>query len=247
MNKKLKAIVCVDENWGIGTDNQLLFHIKGDMQHFREMTHDRTVIMGRNTMMSLPHPDKGLANRNCIVLSHKDDGINKDVYQIAHNEDKLWELLKTIPGYRDPVVIGGSMVYKMLMPYCHIIHVTKVFESRPDADCFFPDLDNDNRWKITYQSDIKTETMRHDKHIRYQICTYTRQPGTSKYAEIRTNFTDTQQNITYVDAWFTPDDSEEGIVIAKIHLDTKEIEYVDTDAATDPYAQECIKAVLNDI
>lgn len=69
----------------------------------------------------------------------------------------------------------------------------------------------------------------------------------SKYSEIRINYTDEDENITYVDAWKSPNDNEDGIVIAKIHRNTKEVEYLDTDARYDPYAQEEIKAVLNEL
>ena len=48
------AIVCVSENWGIGKDGQLLFHIKDDLKRFRELTLDKSVVMGRKTLESLP-------------------------------------------------------------------------------------------------------------------------------------------------------------------------------------------------
>lgn len=66
----------------------------------------------------------------------------------------------------------------------------------------------------------------------------------SKYAEIRTDYVDEDENIVYVDAWKSPDDNEEGTVIAKIHQNNSTVEYLDEDARTDPYAQEEIKAVL---
>lgn len=66
----------------------------------------------------------------------------------------------------------------------------------------------------------------------------------SKYAEVRSNYYDDIEEVQTVDAWFTDDDNEEGVVIAKIHIDTKEVEYLDTDAAYDEYAQEVINDIL---
>lgn len=66
----------------------------------------------------------------------------------------------------------------------------------------------------------------------------------SKYAEVRGNYFDDVEQKQYVDAWLTSDDNEEGIVIAKIDLATKEIEYLDEDAKTDEYAQEVIAEIL---
>ena len=58
----MQAIVCVDQNWGIGKDGKLLFRIKEDMQHFKRLTMGHTVIMGRKTLESLPGK-KGLPGR----------------------------------------------------------------------------------------------------------------------------------------------------------------------------------------
>ena len=66
----------------------------------------------------------------------------------------------------------------------------------------------------------------------------------SKYAEVRCNYYDDEEERWYVDAWFTDDDNEEGIVIAKIDLENKKVEYLDTNAKSDDYAQEVINDVL---
>lgn len=69
----------------------------------------------------------------------------------------------------------------------------------------------------------------------------------SKWAEIRNDFVCEDSRHIYIDAWFTEDDNEEGIVIARINMDTKNIEYFDDDARTDEYAQEVINETLNGI
>lgn len=69
----------------------------------------------------------------------------------------------------------------------------------------------------------------------------------SKYAEIRTNYTDEDENLIFIDAWKTKDDNEFGTIIAKIHINTKTVEYLDDDARYDEYAQEEIEATLNEI
>ena len=66
----------------------------------------------------------------------------------------------------------------------------------------------------------------------------------SKYAEVRGNFYDDIEEVQLIDAWVTDDDNEEGVVIAKVHLDTKQVDYLDPDAKTDEYAQEVINEVL---
>lgn len=56
----MNAIVAVSENWGIGKDNALLFHIRADLQRFKALTTGHTVVMGRRTLESLPG-GRGLA------------------------------------------------------------------------------------------------------------------------------------------------------------------------------------------
>ena len=50
----IKAIVCVDKNWGIGSKNDLLFHLPLDMRHFRDLTINKIVVCGYNTLLSFP-------------------------------------------------------------------------------------------------------------------------------------------------------------------------------------------------
>lgn len=69
----------------------------------------------------------------------------------------------------------------------------------------------------------------------------------SKWMEIRNNFVDEKENKVYIDAWQTYDENEEGTVIAKIDIDTNNVEYLDDDARTDCYAQAIIKETSNGI
>lgn len=69
----------------------------------------------------------------------------------------------------------------------------------------------------------------------------------SKYGEVRNDYYDEEENKVYIDAWFTDDDNEEGIVVAKVNYKTKEVEYLDEDAKNDEYVQEVIDETLKNI
>ena len=45
----ISAIVCADNNWGIGRNNELLVRIPEDMNFFKEKTTNSVVVMGRKT------------------------------------------------------------------------------------------------------------------------------------------------------------------------------------------------------
>lgn len=69
----------------------------------------------------------------------------------------------------------------------------------------------------------------------------------SKWSEIRNDFVCEDSRKIYIDAWTTDDDNEEGVVIARICIDTKRIEYFDDDAKFDDYVQEVINETLSEI
>ena len=72
----MQAIVCVDQNWGIGKDGALAIRLKSDMKRFRELTEGNGVVMGRKTFESIPnHP---LPNRFNIVLSSNDEFLARE-------------------------------------------------------------------------------------------------------------------------------------------------------------------------
>ena len=53
--KNISIIVAIAENFAIGKNNELLFHLPNDLKHFKEITTGKTIIMGRNTLLSLPN------------------------------------------------------------------------------------------------------------------------------------------------------------------------------------------------
>lgn len=143
----MRAIFHADKNWGIGRANDLMFSLPKDMKFFRETTKGKVVIIGLNTLRSFPG-GKPLKNRTNIVLSPED--IDGDVITV-HTLDELFEELKKYP--EDEVfVIGGASVYKTLIPYCTEVLVTKV-DADGGADVFAPNLDKDENFVLTVQSE----------------------------------------------------------------------------------------------
>lgn len=69
----------------------------------------------------------------------------------------------------------------------------------------------------------------------------------SKWVEIRNDFVCEDSHKIYIDAWSTDNDSEEETVLARIDMDTKNIEYFDDDARTDDYAQEVIRETIAEL
>jgi dihydrofolate reductase len=161
----MNIIVAVDKNWAIGYQNKLLNSIPEDMKFFRETTTGNVVVMGRATFMTFPGP-KALPNRVNIVLTKDESWSAPDVIAV-HSIEELFELLKNYDS--DSVyVIGGSIVYDLLLPYCDTAYVTKV-HAQPVSDTFFPNLDTDPQWQLEEVLQSGEEN-----GIAYEMCLYKR-------------------------------------------------------------------------
>ena len=140
----MNAIAAVSLDWGIGKDNDLLFHIGEDMKRFRALTTGGTVIMGRRTLDSMPG-GKPLPRRRNIVLTRQADFAREGV-EVARSPE---EVLRLTAG-EDPEkvwVIGGGEIYRQLLPYCRLCWLTRVY-ARPESAVFFPDLDTLPQWQV---------------------------------------------------------------------------------------------------
>ena len=133
----INAIVCVDKNWGIGKNNDLLFSIKADMQYFRENTKEKIVVCGFNTLLSFPG-SKPLKGRSTIVLCPKE--IERDDCYCIHDFDEMVRLIKELSNTQEVFIIGGAMMYKSMLPYYDRVYVTHVDAVDPEATAFFPNL-----------------------------------------------------------------------------------------------------------
>ena len=136
------AIVAVDEKWGIGRDNALLFHLPADLKRFKELTSGHTVLMGRKTLESLPG-GRGLPNRRNIVLTGQ-RGFTAERAEIVHSPA---EALLTAD--EDRWVIARNP--EMFLPLCDRVYVTRI-AADGSADAFFPDLEHDPGWRLDKRS-----------------------------------------------------------------------------------------------
>lgn len=144
----MKAIVAVDNNWGIGRNNELLFDLPLDMKFFRAKTLNKVVVMGSNTLKSFPGGNP-LKNRVNIVL-YPNGEKRKDCI-IVESLDELREELKRYPS-DDIFIIGGAMFYRTMLPYCDTVYVTKV-SADGNATVFYENLDKLPNWKCVDSSD----------------------------------------------------------------------------------------------
>ena len=131
---KLTIVVAVSENNAIGKNNQLLWHLPADLKHFKEMTTDHPIIMGRKTYESI---GKALPNRTNIVVSRKKDWFEEGILIVG----SIKEAVKFAKKIDEQVfIIGGGNIYEQTLDLTDKLEVTLV-QTNMKADTFFPKID----------------------------------------------------------------------------------------------------------
>jgi len=100
---------------------QLPFHYPDDMRHFREVTHDSIVVMGRKTFESIGKP---LPKRENIVITSQPLEINGVQTETSVASMMRHEGLKLRDRMTNTWFIGGERIYQEAMLYADEIHLT---------------------------------------------------------------------------------------------------------------------------
>ena len=147
----ISIIAAVARNRAIGYENKLIYWLPNDLKRFKALTTGHTIIMGRNTFLSLP---KGaLPNRRNIVLTRSQKAFpGCDVF--ASLEDALAHCDKD----EDVYIIGGASVYRQALPLADRLCLTEINDTPEKADTFFPPYDD---WKEISRED-------HEKDERHE-------------------------------------------------------------------------------
>ena len=157
----ISIIAAVAKDRAIGYQNKLIYWLPNDLKRFKALTTGHTIIMGRNTFLSLP---KGaLPNRRNIVLSRtQKDFPGCDTYA------SLREALQHCAHDEDVYIIGGASVYKQALPVADRLCLTEIDDTPAQADTFFPDY---SEWHEVWRENHDTDE-RHQH--RYAFVDYER-------------------------------------------------------------------------
>jgi len=142
----ISIIVAIAENYAIGKNNDLLWHIPEDLKRFKKITTGHKIIMGKKTYLSLPF--RPLRNRENIVIT--DD--TKDVFEGCTVVYSIPEALEKCNAEEENFIIGGASVYTQFLPRTDHLYITWVHKEF-EGDVFFPLIDF-KEWKILSQEDF---------------------------------------------------------------------------------------------
>lgn len=130
---KLSLISAMDRNRLIGNNNELPWHLPADFAHFKAVTMGKPILMGRKTYDSIGRPLPGRLN---IVLT-RDKNLNIDGVQCITD---VAQAERHIGDADELMVIGGSVIYEMLLPKADRLYITHV-DGEFDGDVWFPEID----------------------------------------------------------------------------------------------------------
>lgn len=141
----ISIIVAIAQNFAIGKNNDLLFHLPNDLKRFKQITTGKTLIMGRNTLLSLPKWP--LPNRRHIVITDRPD----DRFEGCEVVFSIDEAIEKVKNESEAFIIGGGMVYRQFYPLANKLYLTLVHKDM-DADVYFPEI-NYSDWHEQQRED----------------------------------------------------------------------------------------------
>jgi dihydrofolate reductase len=143
----VNIIAAVARNRAIGFQNKLIYWLPNDLKRFKALTTGHTIIMGRNTFLSLP---KGaLPNRRNVVLSR-----TQTEFPGCDTYSSLEEALNNCTPDEDIYIIGGAAVYQQALAIADRLCLTEIDDIPEQADAFFPDY---SEWKEAWREEHKKD------------------------------------------------------------------------------------------
>ena len=156
----ITLIAAVGKNLELGKDNTLIWSIPEDLNYFRENTVGKTIVMGMNTLKSLP---KLLPNRKHVVLTRKNVELDSSIV-VVHSIDELLSYIDSLD--EEVMIIGGAQIYNQVIRYANKMLLTEIDDTK-DADVYFPSFSLDD-----WNREVDSKHRYND--INYSHVTYTR-------------------------------------------------------------------------
>jgi dihydrofolate reductase len=136
---KIVLVAAVGKNGVIGRAGGMPWRLKSDLAHFKKLTLNKPVVMGRKTFVSIGKP---LPQRTNIVIT-RDANFSAPGIVTAPDFEAALALAREDADKRgadEIMVIGGSEVFAAAMPLATRLEITHV-HSDTAGDVTFPPID----------------------------------------------------------------------------------------------------------
>lgn len=153
----ISLIVAHDNNYVIGYENGMPWHLPGDLKYFKEKTMGKPMIMGRKTFESIGRP---LPGRRNIVIT-RDENYQADGIEVVTSLEGALDLAGDVP---EIMIIGGEQIFRLSMDIADRLYITKINHSF-NGDTYFPNYEQD----FVQVSSMEPETAPEGYTFQYQI------------------------------------------------------------------------------
>ncbi|WP_324779092.1 dihydrofolate reductase [Thiobacillus sedimenti] len=153
---RISVIAALAKNRVIGIENRLPWRLPEDLAHFKALTLDHPILMGRKTFESLGRPLPGRTN---VVITRNAD-YRPEGCLVADSIPAAIALC----GKADEIFfIGGAELYAQAIPLADRLYLTEV-DIAPAGDAWFPDYDRSAFREVSRESHLgkKGDTLRFD-------------------------------------------------------------------------------------
>lgn len=134
----VSIIVAFSQNFVIGSENEIPWYIREDLQYFKKATMRKIVIMGRKTYESIPEKHRPLMGRTTYLLTRdKTYTVDHPDVKIFHDLPKALFAANLNADDNEIMIAGGAEIYKQALPYADRIYATIVLEDF-EGDAHFP-------------------------------------------------------------------------------------------------------------
>jgi dihydrofolate reductase len=135
-------VVACSENFAIGKDGKIPWHLSSDLKYFKRITMGHTMIMGRKTFASIGKP---LPGRYSIVVSraHYEEFNSPQSIGVPSVEAAL-EMAKNLATTwgEECFIVGGGEIYRQTLDIVDRIYLTEIAMTA-EGDTFYPAIDLD--------------------------------------------------------------------------------------------------------
>jgi dihydrofolate reductase len=146
---RISLVVAMAANRVIGRDNGLPWHLPADLQHFKQITMGKPILMGRRTWESIGRP---LPGRTSIVIT-RDAGYSAPGCIVVHTIEAALQAAADCGD--EAMVIGGAEFYRQVLPRANTLYLTRIHADF-EGDTLFPDLD-ESEWREVERSDCEPD------------------------------------------------------------------------------------------
>lgn len=161
MQKTITLIAAMGNNRTIGLDGRMPWHLPAELQHFKNATMGKTIVMGRKTWESIGRP---LPGRQNIVIS-RNTGFIAEGADVCDSFEAAIEMSEA----DEVMVIGGGQLYTAALPLAQAMILTLI-DIEPEADTWFPEWD-ERHW---YQTEEQCFPANEDNKLAYRIVKFKR-------------------------------------------------------------------------